>query len=156
MTILQHGPVTRRPPLVVPLDPAAGWSGADLPRRSLAVLALPLAALLAAAVLAGRDPSTGWLWAWALTGPATFFALARVLRPEPRSPERTPRHVLAATATSYAVPVLAALNAAPSLETDDIVMSFGTVAFLLGCSTAVWGVVAFTVRASRQASAAES
>jgi hypothetical protein len=135
---------------LLPFAPAVGWSTADLPRRAFAVAAVPLAALLALAVLAGREPSATVLWAWAFTGPATCFALARVLRPERRSAERTPRHVLAATATSYAVPVLAALSNGPSPATDQIVMPFGTVAFVLGCSTAVWGLVAFTVRASRR------
>ncbi len=69
-----------------------------------------------------------------------------MLRPEPRSWDRTPRHVLAGTATSYAAPVVAALVAGPSLGTDAIVIPFGSIAFLLGCTTAVWGLVAVTVR----------
>ena len=83
MTLREHQlATTTRPPLVVPFAPAAGWSTADVPRRAFAVAAVPLAALLALAVLAGQDPSATVLWAWAFTGPATCFALARVLRTE--------------------------------------------------------------------------
>ncbi len=144
------GPTARRVPLVVPIDPAHGWAGADLPRRTLALTALPLAALLCVAVLLEREVSDAALWAWALAGPAAFSSLARVLRPEPRSWDRTPRHVLAGTATSYAAPVVAALVAGSSLETDAIVIFFGSVAFLLGCTTVAWGLIALTVRLAQR------
>lgn len=150
-TPLRYGPAddVRREPLVVPFDPARGWAGADLLRRTCAVLALPLAALLCLAVLDGRELSSTALWAWALAGPTGFYALARVLRPEPRSWDRTPRHVLAGAATSYAAPVLAVMTAPSSRATDAVVIPFGTVAFVLGVTTLLWGLVAAAVRASR-------
>ena len=154
MTATQVGygpaPTARRVPLVVPIDPTRGWAGADLPRRTLALTALPLAALLCVAVLVEREVSDAALWTWALVGPAAFYALARVLRPEPRSWERTPRHVLAGTATSYAAPVVAALAAESSLATEAIVIPFGSSAFLLGCTTVVWGLIALTVRLAQR------
>ena len=61
-----------------------------------------------------------------------------------------PRHVLAGTATSYAAPVVAALAAGSSLATDAIVIPFGSVAFLLGCTTVVWGLIALTVRLAQR------
>lgn len=149
-TPLRYGPAEVQPaPLVVPLDPARGWAGSDLLRRTCAVVALPLAALLCLSLLGGRELSDTALWAWALVGPTCFYALARVLRPEPRSWARTPRHVLAGTATSYAVPVIAALSVPSSLATDAVVIPFGTVAFVLGVTTLLWGLVAVVVRSSR-------
>lgn len=132
--------------MVVAVDPARGWALADRPRRVAAVLALPLTALLV--LLGGRDDGTegAALLLWTALGPASYYSLARVLRPEPRHPERTPRHLLAATATSFGVPTVAALAL---LETgvDGIVIGLGTPAFALGVVTLLWGLFAAGVRA---------
>ncbi len=152
MTLQTYGPpptAPAHPPLVVPLDPAGGWAAADAGRRTAAVLALPLAALMCLASTAAPAPVSGtWLAVYALLGPATFFSLARVLRPEPRSPERTPRHLLAATATSFALPVLAATSASGGDE--GVVIALGSPAAVLGVVTVAWGLVALLVRAGRR------
>lgn len=138
-------PPTAYEPLVVPLDPVAGWRTADAGRRSAAVLALPLALLVSLAATTGALPD-GVLYGWIGAGPAAFYSLARVLRPERRSAERTPRHLLAAAATALAVPTIACLLA-PSGDTDEVVIGYGTPAFVLGVLTAAWGLGALAVRA---------
>jgi hypothetical protein len=151
MTTQTYGPpqVAALPtPLVVPVDPVRGWRDADAGRRLAALLALPLAAVMALA--AATAPVAEWaLAAWALAGPATFYSLARVLRPETRSAERTPRHLLAGTATSFAVPVLAATSA--RYGDDGVIVVLGSPAAVLGVVTVVWGLVALLLRAGRRA-----
>lgn len=152
MTLQTYGPLpaAAEDPLVVPVDPARGWRQADAPRRLAAVLALPLAAVMSLASTSSLTPiPLGWIAAWALVGPAAFYSLARVLRPEARSPERTPRHLLAATATSFAGPVLAA-NSAHDGD-DGVLVTLGTPAAVLGVVTLTWGLVALVVRSGRRA-----
>ncbi len=134
---------------VVPFDPARGWAGADLLRRSCAVAALPLAALLCLVVLTGWEPWAVALWAWLLVGPTTSYALARVLRPEPRSWERTSRHVLAGAGTSFAVLAAAGLTSPSRPASGTAVTLFGSAAFALGITTIAWGLVAWAVRERR-------
>ena len=85
---------------------------------------------------------------WLGLGPALFYSLARVLRPELRDPERTSRHLLASAATSFSVPVLAVLLLADggSSTGDDVVIGLGSLAFVLGVATVVWAAVALVVR----------
>ena len=152
--ISPYGPPARltrpRPPLVVPVDPVRGWELADRPRRLAALAALPLAALMSALALGLAFGATGAVQVlWLGLGPTLFYSLARVLRPEPRDPERTSRHLLASAATSFAVPVLAVLlldDFGGSGTADDVVVSLGLLAFVLGVSTVVWGVSALAVR----------
>lgn len=153
MSLQTYGPARTAPagtPLVVPIDPLRGWRSADTGRRAAAVLALPLAAGMAVASTSAATPlPVGWIALWLLVGPATFYSLARVLRPEPRSAERTPRHLLAATATSFAGPVLAADVAVRG--DDGVVVGLGAPAAVLGVVTVLWGLGALLVRASRRA-----
>lgn len=137
---------TDHAPLVVPFDPQRGWAGADLGRRTAAVLALPLALLLSVAATAdGTAVLDPWaVYGWIIVGPATFYSLARVLRPEPRGGERTVRHLLAGAGTAFGVPTLACLLAASG--DDGLIVTLGTPAFLLGVTTAIWGLGAFAVR----------
>ncbi len=141
-------PTRSRPPVVVPVAPATGWAAADAPRRAFALAALPLAAVVCVLPLLPSAHALGVVEAaWLLVGPMCFYSLARVLRPEPRHPERTPRHLLAAAATSFAVPVLAVLLLGQAGGTgDDVVIGFGSIAAVLGVVTAVWGLVALVVR----------
>lgn len=149
MTTQTYGPPRSTEPLVVPVDPARGWQRADTGRRLAAVLALPAAAVMAlAATAGGPDLAISWILLWTGLGPALFYSLARVLRPEPRSRERTPRHLLAAAATSFALPVLAA-NSAYSGD-DGVIILLGTPAAVLGAVTVVWGLVAVAVRAGER------
>lgn len=149
MTTQTYGPPATAEPLVVPVDPVRGWLAADTGRRLAAVLALPAAAVMALASTAGGpDLSTSWILLWTGLGPALFYSLARVLRPEPRSRERTPRHLLAATATSFAVPVLAA-NIAYDGD-DGVIILLGTPAALLLVVTVLWGLIALAVRAGER------
>ena len=137
-------------PAIVPVAPRLGWALADRPRRVAAVLAVPLAALMSARVVAGRDADElpYWLfWGWIAFGPMTFYSLARVLRPEHRSWERTPRHLLAAAAAALAVPMAASL-AVPGEADLSVAIAFGTPAAGLGCLTAVWGLCVFLIRAA--------
>ena len=137
-----------RTPVVVPVAPADGWARADLPRRIAAVSALPLAVVLSVLALQDLSGATVQLL-WLAVGPMTFYSLARVLRPEDRHPERTPRHLLASAATSFAVPVLAVLVLADGggdYGGTDIVVGLGSLAFVLGVTTVVWGVIAVAVR----------
>ena len=147
-----YGPPARAAlpePLVLPVDPVLGWQLADPGRRTAAVLALPLAAVMSLASTSGAAPLPGgWIVLWALVGPAAFYSLARVLRPGPRSPERTPRHLLAGTATSFAVPVLAAM-ASPHGD-DGVIVGLGSPAAALGLVTLLWGAVALLVRIGRR------
>ena len=149
--ISPYGPPARHtrphPPLVVPVDPVRGWELADRPRRIAALAALPLAALMSALALGLAFGATGAVQVlWRGLGPTLFYSLARVLRPEPLDPERTSRHLLASTATSFAFPVLAVLVLGGSGTGDDVVIHLGSLAFVLGVSTAVWGVIALAVR----------
>ena len=152
--ISPYGPpaqLTRpRPPLVVPVDPVRGWELADRPRRLAALAALPLAAVMSALALGLAFGATGAVQVlWLGLGPTLFYSLARVLRPEPRDPERTSRHLLAGAATSFAFPVLAVLvlgGIGGSGTADDVVIHLGSLAFVLGVATAVWGVIALSVR----------
>lgn len=151
--ISPYGPPARhtrpRPPLVVPVDPVRGWELADRPRRLAALAALPLAALMSALALGLAFGATGAVQVlWLGLGPTLFYSLARVLRPEPRDPERTSRHLLASAATSFAFPVLAVLvlGGSDGGTGDDVVIHLGSLAFVLGVSTAVWGVIALAVR----------
>ena len=151
--ISPYGPPARhtrpRPPLVVPVDPVRGWELADRPRRLAALAALPLAALMSALALGMGFGATGAVQVlWLGLGPTLFYSLARVLRPEPRDPERTSRHLLASAATSFAFPVLAVLvlGGSDGGTGDDVVIHLGSLAFVLGVSTAAWGVIALAVR----------
>jgi len=152
MTLQTYGPPPTAPapaPLVQPVDPARGWALADPGRRIAAVLALPLAAVMSLSSTSAATPlPLGWIAFWAVVGPATFYSLARVLRPEPRSAERTPRHLLAATAMSFAVPVLAASQAYDG--DDGVIITLGCPAAVLGVVTLVWGLGALLVRAGRR------
>ena len=161
-----YGPPTLaappRPPVVVPIAPVRGWALADGPRRFAALTALPLAAVLCALSLGVGVGATGAVQTvWLVVGPATFYSLARVLRPEPRHLERTSRHLLASAATSFSVPVLVVLLLADdggsfgggSRNGDDVVTGLGSLAFVLGVITAVWGLVALVVRALRRSAA---
>lgn len=147
MTPLQtYGPVARER-LVVPVDPVRGWAAADLGRRVAAVLAVPLAATLSLLSLRPGTALPDWaLLGWLALGPATFYSLARVVRPEPRSPERTPRHLLAAAGTALAFPTVIGLLV-PTGDVDVIVV-YGSGAGVLGVLTATWGLVALAVRAA--------
>lgn len=131
----------------VPIAPSAGWQSADRGRRFAALLALPFAALLALVVLTrpGSLPSPVVL-GWLVVGPACCYSLARVVRPEPVSAERTPRHLLAATAVAFAVPSLADMT-----HTEvGAQFLFGPPAFVFGVVTSTWGVAALVVRAVRR------
>ena len=129
----------------MPVGPVSGWTQADLPRRVAALLALPLAAVMGA--LAVQDRATGLLQLlWLLVGPGTFSSLARVLRPEPLHPERTPRHLLAAAATALASPVVVELSFGPQGYGASAMLVMGSAAFVLGLTTLLWGLVAVTVR----------
>jgi hypothetical protein len=140
---------TQEPPLV-PVAPRLGWGLADRGRRVAAVLALPLGALVSALAVTGNDTRgvPEWLlWGWIAVGPMTFYSLARVLRPELRSPERTPRHLLAAAGAAFSVPMAATI----ALGGDDelgVAIVFGVPAFALGALTLAWGLIAFAVRAA--------
>ncbi len=148
----------RREP-VVPWDPGRGWAEADLLRRGCAVAALPLALLLLLLVVHGGQPAVVAMWAWLVVGPTTFYALARVLRPEPRSWERTSRHVLAGAGTAFGLPVAGAIVAGAMLagllsvdvegQVGALVILFGSAAFVLGVVTVVWGLIAWAVRERR-------
>ena len=140
---------TTRSPVVVPIAPVRGWALADGPRRFAAFAALPLAALMSALSLGDGTGATSAVQVlWLVVGPAAFYSLARVLRPEPRDPERTPRHLLAGAGTALSVPVLAvlALGGDGSTVGEDVVMGLGSLAFVLGVTTASWGVVSLAVR----------
>ncbi|MBC7679527.1 MAG: hypothetical protein H7233_11155, partial [Pseudorhodobacter sp.] len=64
--------------------------------------------LLALLVLSRPDRLPGLaVLGWLLIGPACCYSLARVLRPESVTGERTSRHLLASAAMAYAVPTLA-------------------------------------------------
>lgn len=149
--VVPDGDVHREP--VVPWDPGRGWTEADALRRACAVAALPLALVLLLLVLHTDQAALVALWAWLVVGPTTFYALARVLRPEPRSWERTSRHVLAGAGTSFGLPVVGAFVAgratqdvAPSVA---LVILFGSAAFVLAVITVVWGLIAWAVRERR-------
>ena len=149
-----YGPPARlvrpRPPLVVPVDPVRGWELADRPRRVAALAALPLAAVMSALALGEGSGATGAVQVlWLGLGPTLFYSLARLLRPEPRDPERTSRHLLASAATSFSVPVLAVLVLGDGGSGDDVVISLGSLAFVLGVTTSVWGVIALGARSFR-------
>jgi hypothetical protein len=154
MTLQTYGPPTAAPlatrpvPLLVPFAPRRGWALADTGRRTAAVLALPLVLLVSLLTLAesSSDLSHAVLISWVLLGPTTFYSLARVLRPEPRSAERTPRHLLSGTATAFAVPTLVDQLL---VQGDGAVMiGFGCPAAVLGALTLAWGLVALLVRAA--------
>lgn len=138
----------RREP-VVPWDPASGWAKADLLRRSCAVAALPLTALFCTLVSWTSGPAVVAMWAWMLVGPATFYALARVLRPEPRSWERTSRHVLAGAGAAFGIPTVLALVAPEGTASGGVVILFGSAAFSLAVITIVWALFAWVVRERR-------
>ena len=136
---------------VVPLAPAAGWQAADRARRFAALIALPLAALLALLVLSHPDRLPGLaVLGWLLIGPACCYSLARVLRPESVTGERTSRHLLASAAMAYAVPTLA------DMTSSDIGVQaiFGPPAFILGVATTIWGLAALVYRAMGRVSVA--
>ena len=160
-----YGPQPAPARLVMPVDPARGWALADAPRRVAAVMALPLAAVLVVLALGSRLGADGeGLLVWLAVGPAAFYSLARVLRPEDRHPERTARHLLSSAATSFGVPVLAVLALAQggdgygygggSSGGDDLVIALGSLAFCLGGLTVPWGLGAVLARALRNAPAA--
>ena len=146
--------------VVLPVDPARGWAEATV-RRVLAVGSIAyVAAVLAVMAVAAASPDS---YEWTnndtyfqavvglavLVGPPTFYAAARVLRPHlpgRRDWERVLRHVLASTATAFAVPVLAALLLLADDDAFGVVVVFGVCAFGLGVLTAVWGAVAAAVR----------
>jgi hypothetical protein len=71
------------------------------------------------------------LWTWLGAGPATFYSLARVLRPEPRSQERTPRHLLAAAA-AIAVPTVACTFSRGEDASLEVFLVFGPPAAAFG------------------------
>lgn len=145
------------PPVVIAVAPRRGWAAADRPRRLAAVLALPLAALLC--LVSGRQADAAssvsdWaLLVWLVVGPASFYSLARVLRPEPYDLERTSRHLLASAATSFGLPTAAGLALGLG---DDLVITLGLPAFGLGLLTVLWGVVAVAVRALTAPAAAHA
>ena len=146
-----------RPPVVIAVAPRRGWAAADRPRRLAAVLAVPLAAALC--LVSGRQgeaASSVSDWAlpvWLAVGPACFYSLARVLRPEPYDLERTSRHLLASAATSFGLPT--AVGLALGLD-DDLVITLGLPAFGLGLLTVLWGAVAVAVRALTAPAAASA
>lgn len=148
-----YGPQSTRARLMMPIVPAQGWALADTPRRIAAVLALPLAAVLALSALGSSLGTDSWgQLVWLVVGPAAFYSLARVLRPEPRHPERTPRHLLASAATSFGLPVIAVSVLAGGGDT--LVVGLGSIAFCLGVLTVLWGLLAVLVRALQNAPAA--
>lgn len=138
-------------PVVVRLDPSAGWAQADWPRRVFALAALPLTLVLAVLLSAGVfDSGDLYLIPFCTTvllGPPAYYSLARVLRPHPRQLERTSRHLLASTATSFATLPLVENEAG-----DGLVMAFalGLPAFGLGVLTLAWGATAGVVRIARR------
>ncbi len=158
-----YGPQPTRARLVLPIVPAQGWALADPPRRLAAVLALPLAVIL---VLLALDERLGadsrGLLIWLVVGPAAFYSLARVLRPEPRHPERTLRHLLASAATAFGLPVIAVLVLAGEggyfggggPDGDSLVLGLGSLAFCLGVVTVLWGLLVMLIRALQNAPAA--
>ena len=137
--------------LAVRFAPRHGWRTSDRPRRTAAALALPLAALVCLLAVSGNDTDgvPQWLmWSWLLLGPTTFYSLARVLRPEPRSAERTPRHLLASAGAAFAVPTLASMVLARPSDDLDVFILFGVPAILLGGTTLAWGAAAWMFRAA--------
>ena len=158
-----YGPQRASVRLVMPVVPDQGWALADTPRRIAAVLALPLAAILVLLALESRlGTDSRGLLVWLAVGPATFYSLARVLRPEPRHPERTPRHLLASAATSFGLPAVAVLVLAGRAGDfggggsggDALLVALGSIAFCLGVLTVLWGLLAMLVRAVQNAPAA--
>lgn len=146
-----------RPPVVIAVAPRRGWAAADRPRRLAAVLAVPLAvALCLVSTGQGEASSSVSVWAllvWMVVGPASFYSLARVLRPEPYDLERTSRHLLASAATSFGLPT--AVGLALGLG-NDLVIGLGVPAFGLGLLTVLWGVIAVAVRALTAPAAARA
>ena len=71
------------------------------------------------------------------------------MRPEPRSWERTSRHVLASAGTSFGTPVVGAVAWSTIGAGPFVVVFFGSAAFVLGAVTIVWGLVAWAVRERR-------
>lgn len=179
-------PALPREPVVLPLAPRVGWARAGRFHRFLAVGSAPVVlaqlGLTLWAVLdrpglpAGQTPqgtdAVGWLMLVSyLLGPPTFYAAARVLRPHVRrGGERAARHLVAATATALAVPVvtilavekvagapaaanlLSLVGVPPVLAPDNdnelaVLILLGLPAFLLGAVTLLWGTVAVVVRA---------
>ncbi|MBC7375631.1 MAG: hypothetical protein H7323_16705 [Frankiales bacterium] len=158
-----YGPQRASARLMMPVVPDQGWALADTRRRVAAVLALPLAGLLVLLTLDERlGTDSRGLLVWLVVGPAAFYSLARVLRPEPRDPERTPRHLLASAATSFGLPVIALSVLAGGggdfggggPAGDSLVVGLGSIAFCLGVLTVLWGLLAVLVRAVRNAPAA--
>ena len=150
-----YGPQPTGARLIMPVVPARGWALADTPRRIAAVLALPLAVVLVLLALAGRlGTDSQGLLVWLAVGPAAFYSLARVLRPEARHPERTTRHLLASAATSFGAPAIAVLVLGADGAGDDLVIGLGSIAFCLGVVTVLWGLLAMLVRALQNAPAA--
>lgn len=178
-------PLPPREPAVLPWAPGRGWSRAGLAHRTMAVASLPVViAQVGLAVwtlvdqpggVVGTSQGTsavGWLMLVSyLLAPPTFYAAARVLRPHVRrGGERAARHLMAATATALALPVLTMLITAklvsapesanlanllgvppvltPNIDNQLAVqILLGVPAFLLGLVTSLWGLAAAVVRA---------
>lgn len=139
---------TRRAALVVRVDPARGWSEADLPRRVAALAAGPLALvyLLMASTESWPAGATTLLL---LAGPPTFYSLARVVRPYAPGGERTVRHWAASTSAAYALPGLLLMSPGSSGSADAGIL-LALVAAFGGVVTAAWGLVALVVRLAQR------